>query len=100
VLTTIGAVALAGGGVGAYFLAGSALDSGKTSCATVKSTAPDACDGQKNTVRAWDFTAVGAWAAAAALGTVAVVLWVRPGHVDSSAALVVGPGAVGVEGRF
>jgi hypothetical protein len=52
-------------------------------------------------VRAWDFTAAGAWIGAAALGTVAVLLWVHSSHAQpTSAALSVGPGRIELEGRF
>jgi hypothetical protein len=72
-------------------------------CATIVSTAPDACDTQKNGVRAWDFAAGGAWLGAAAAAAVAVLLWSRPGAPSSSpsaAQLFVGPGAVVLGGRF
>lgn len=100
ILTTAGAVVLVGAGVAAYALAGSALDSGRASCAQVVSTSPDACDSQKNGVRAWDFTAAAAWVGAAAIGAVAVVLWTRPAQTAPSAGLLVGPGAIGLGGRF
>jgi hypothetical protein len=94
---TGGAIALAGAGAAAFVLAGSAAGSGAQQCAT--QTTP--CDSAKNTVRAWDFAAAGAWLGAAALGAYAVVLWTRPGPAPRPAAsLLVGPGAVGVEGRF
>ena len=91
---------MAGLGGGAYLVAGSAHDSGRTSCAQVVSTAPDACGSQRNAVRAWDYTAAGAWVLAAAAASVAVVLWVRTPSAPTSARLVLGPGALGVEGRF
>jgi hypothetical protein len=99
-LATAGAVVLAGTGVAAYFLAGSARDAGRTSCARVVSTSPGACDSQKNGVRAWDFTAAGAWVGAAAVGAIAVVLWTRPAPASPSAQLLVGPRSIGLEGRF
>jgi PEGA domain len=99
-LSTAGAVVLAAGGVGAYVLAGNAHASGKTSCAQVISTSPDACNSQKSAVHVWDFTAAGAWVAAAAVGAVAVVLWARPAPAAASASLLVGLGGVDLEGRF
>lgn len=97
-LTTIGAVALAGLGVGAYVAAGNAVGSGQQQCA---SQGPDCVSSAVNTVRGWDFTAAGAWIGAAALGTVAVVLWARPSHSQSATAtLSVGPARIVLGGRF
>jgi biotin carboxyl carrier protein len=96
-LTTIGAVALVGLGIGAYLAAGNAVTSGQQQCAS--QTFP--CDSAITTVRAWDFTAAGAWIGAAALGTVAVVLWAHSSHAQpASAALSVGPARIELGGRF
>jgi hypothetical protein len=98
-LATGGALLLVAGGVGAYVLAGNALSSGTTQCAQEVTTSP--CDGQKNTVRAWDFTAAAAWVAAAGVGVLAVYLWTRsPPASTSSATLLLGPTSVGVAARF
>jgi len=100
VLATAGAVVLAGGGVAAFLAAGGARTRAVTQCAQVVSTSPDACDPEKNGVRAWDFTAAGAWLGAAAAGALAVWLWARPGSPPASGQLLVGPGSVVLEGRF
>ena len=98
-LTTAGALALAGLGVGAYIAAGNQVTSGQQQCAP--SSTRDPCDSAVSTVRAWDFTAVGAWIGAAALGTVAVVLWIHTSHSQpASTALVVGPARIELGGRF
>ena len=103
VLAASGAVVLAGAGVAAFLAAGSAHTRAVEQCAHTVSGATDACDSQKNGVRAWDFTAAGAWLGAAAIGTIAVILWSRPSSSTSStpsARLFVGPGAVVLGGRF
>lgn len=95
-LATGGAVALAAGGIAAYLIADGAVSSGTQQCATEH--AP--CDGERKTIRAWDFTAAGAWIGAAALGVTAVVLWTRPHDAAPAASLFVGPGSAGVAGSF
>ena len=52
-------------------------------CAQVASLAPDACESQKNEVRAWDWVAVGAWAGAAGAGTIAILSLTRHRDVRS-----------------
>jgi hypothetical protein len=99
IVTTAGAVVLAAGGAVAFVLAGNAVTSGQQSCAAQQGP----CDAQKNTVRAWDFTAAGAWVGAAALGTVAVLLWTQPQTSDAEPArarLLVGPASAAVWGQF
>jgi len=103
VLATAGAVVLAGGGIAAFLAAGGARTRAVSQCAQTVSTSPDACDPEKNGVRAWDFTAAGAWLGAAAAGALAVFLWSRPAPAASSTAsgqIVVLPGSVVLEGRF
>jgi hypothetical protein len=99
IIATAGAAVLAGGGVLAFVLAGNAVTSGEQQCAAQRGP----CDTEKNTVRAWDFTAAGAWIGAAAAGTFAVLLWMQPpgsGPETVSARLVFGPASAGVWGRF
>jgi hypothetical protein len=103
VLATAGAVVLVGGGVAAFLAAGSAHTKAVSQCASVVSTASDACDSQKNAVRTWDFVAGSTWLGAAAAGTLAVFLWTRSGSPSPSAAsaqLFVGPGSIVLGGRF
>jgi len=99
-ISTGGAVALAGGGVAAYLLAGSAHTSAVQQCARTVSTSPDACDGPRNGVRAWDATAAVAWLGAAGVGALAVVLWTRPTVSSASARVVIVPGGVVLGGNF
>lgn len=97
-LATAGALALVGLGVGAYLAAGDAVASAQQQCAT---QGHDCVDSAVSTVHAWDFTAAGAWIGAAALGTVAVVLWVHSSHSQpASTALSIGPGRIELGGRF
>jgi hypothetical protein len=99
IVATVGAGVLALGGIGAFVLAGNAVGSGQQQCAAQRGP----CDGEKNDVRAWDFTAAGAWVGAAAVGALAVVLWFQPSTPDEDApraSLVVGPGSVAFGGRF
>jgi hypothetical protein len=98
-VATGGAVVLAAGGVLAFVLAGNAVTTGEQQCAVQRGP----CDAEKNTVRAWDFTAAGAWIGAAAVGTLAVLLWTRPQSSSSEPAharLFVGPTSAGVWGQF
>jgi hypothetical protein len=103
ILASAGTLALAGGGAGAFVLAGNAHSDAVSQCAKVVSTASDACDSQKTTVRAWDATAVSAWIAAGALGAVSIVLWLTPSRAASTQAtsrVWIGPGSAGVGGTF
>jgi hypothetical protein len=105
-LTIVAAATAAGlavGGLGAYLVAGSQHTDAVRACAQMSSTRADACDAQKNGVRAWDWIAVGAWAGAAAAGTLALVSLVRSGRGDAAPAaarVVVGPAAMRLEGWF
>jgi hypothetical protein len=108
----VSAVVLGTGGVGAYLVAGREHDESVQTCAQLVSQQAGACDAQKSAVRAWDWVGIGAWAGAAAAGTVAVLSLVRlhhdPGGGRGNPALspslyprvVVGPASMGVEGTF
>jgi hypothetical protein len=103
VVATVVAVGLAGGGVGAYVAAGAAHDDGVQSCGAMIDRAGGACDGQRNTVRAWDWTAAGAWAGAAVSAGIAVFLWTRPtrpAHAAASISWSIGPGSCAIGGSF
>jgi hypothetical protein len=95
-LETAGAVGLAAGGVAAYVAAGAAHDEAMRSCARVTAPSPAACDAYRVPVRAWDWTALGGWAGAAATATWATITWTRgaPGR------MLIGAGSVRVEGAF
>ncbi len=104
-LTIVAAATAAGlavGGLGAYLVAGSEHTDSVQACAQRVSTQPDACDARKNGVRAWDWVAVGAWAGAAAAGTLVLVSLVRsgPGNASAAARLTVGPTTMRLEGTF
>ena len=102
-LAGIGAILLAAGGVGAYVVAGDELRSGMRTCRQLVTAATGACDGEKNTVRAWDWTAAAAWAGAAAAGTIAVLTWSgarRESTPAPSTSVVVGPRSAGLAGTF
>jgi hypothetical protein len=100
VAVTAGAsLLLAGGGVAAFLLAGSAQENGQRDCAEVVSTSAGACGSDRTVVRAWDFAAAGMWVGAAALGAVSVYLWSarvpRP-----MTAFSVGPGGFALRCEF
>lgn len=103
ILAGIGLLALLATGVAAYVAAGSDLASGIQTCRQLVTTAPGACDGEKSSVRALDWTAAAAWVGAVAAGTIAVVTW-RGARADAtpapSTSVVAGPGSVGVGGTF
>ena len=93
-----GAALLAGAGIGAYAASSSARDQAARYCALVSSPFAASCDAYRVPVRAWDWVALGAWAGAGALGTLAVVTWVRaPG---APARVEVGAASLRVEGAF
>lgn len=99
IVATAGAAVLAAGGVLAFVLAGNAVNSGQQQCAGQRGP----CDSEKSTVRAWDFTAAGAWIGAAGVATLAVLLWMQPQTPEAEAAhatLVVGPTSAALWGRF
>ncbi|HEX3345146.1 MAG TPA: hypothetical protein VHS09_11270 [Polyangiaceae bacterium] len=100
ILATAGATVLAGAGVAAFIVAGNAHTQAVAQCAEVVSGSLDACSSQKSWVRAWDFTAGGAWLGAAAAGALAIVLWVQPSGSATAAQLLVAPGALALRGRF
>jgi hypothetical protein len=103
ILAGLGSLALAAAGVVAFVAAGRDLTSGIQTCRQLVTTAPGACDGEKSSVRALDWTAAAAWAGAVAASTIAVVTWrgaLADGGPAPSASVVAGPGSVGVEGTF
>ena len=102
IAATATALALAGAGFGAFFLAGADHSTAVSECRKVISPSADACDSQKNWVRAWDFAAAGAWLGAATVGTVALVLWSKDDRDagTKSVGLRFGPTSLEVGGRF
>jgi hypothetical protein len=102
IASTVTALALAGAGLGAFFIAGADHSTAVSQCRQVMSPSADACDSQKNWVRAWDFAAAGAWLGAATVGAVAVVLWSKDDRDagTKSVGLRFGPTSLEVGGRF
>jgi len=110
IVATVGAVALIGAGVGAYFIADGKQSDGRTACQQQVTQA--ACDDLRSPVRTWDTIALAAWVGGAALTTVAIVLWAQPSRSStssnsgpstqnaSSGRLFVGPGTAGLAGSF
>jgi hypothetical protein len=100
IATTIGAAAVVGFGVGAYFVAGGKQSSAETACLGLL---PSACDNLKGGVRTWDTLALGSWIVGAGLGAVSIYLWTRPARASEKATtgtLIVGPGSVQVVEQF
>jgi hypothetical protein len=92
IIATGGAVLLAGAGIGAFVVAGGKQSDAQSTCATSVS-----CADAKGPVQLWDGIALGAWAGAAVVGTVAVILWLRP---TSNTRVVAGPSSLRLEGNF
>ncbi|MEO6420463.1 MAG: hypothetical protein ABIP39_13690 [Polyangiaceae bacterium] len=92
IIATGGAVLLAGAGIGAFLVAGGKQSDAQSTCATSMN-----CTDAKSPVQLWDGVALGAWAGAAVVGTVAVILWLRP---SSSTRIVAGPSTLRLEGKF
>ncbi len=90
------AVALAGGGIGAYVEAGIEHADGVSACSHVVAASGSACDHERSSVRAWDWIAAGTWAAAAGLGAFSVITFAGA-HRTSVA---VGPASLRLEGSF
>ncbi|HWL88624.1 MAG TPA: hypothetical protein VNO21_22630 [Polyangiaceae bacterium] len=84
IVATVGALALVGGGVGAFVLAGNKQTDGRNTCEQTR-----VCDSGQGAVRTWDTLALTGWITGAALGAFAIYLWVKPSHANSGTALVV-----------
>lgn len=99
ILTSVGAVALAAGGVAAFVLSGNAQDDARATCPTKLS-----CDAERNNVRMLDTFALGGFLGAAGLAALSVVLWVaQPGAGTGATAalrLRTKPAWVGLESSF
>lgn len=91
-------VALVGGGVGAYLVAGSKASAGADACRTAV-----ACDdAQRSGVRALDGAALGLWIGGGLSLGAAAALWALAPKAapKTEARLVVGPGSIHVVGAF
>ena len=99
IVATVGAMVLAGSGLGTYLVAGGAQSDARDECARAAS-----CDDAKSKVRILDTLALTTWIAAAALGTFAIILWAQPSHASPTRTtrLTVSPALRGarLEGRF
>jgi hypothetical protein len=96
--TTVGAAAIAGFGVAAYFVAGSKQSSAETQCLTEPS-----CDNLKGGVRTWDALALSSWIVAGVGSALAIYLWVRPASKSENVVasrLFLGPGSLRWTGTF
>jgi|SRR5580704_989739 hypothetical protein len=99
IVAAAGAGVLAGLGVGAFVAGGSAHSDAVRECAEMTTS----CESLKDTVRTWDWTALGAWGGAAASFTLAALLLTRHSADEPTpraAHVVVGPGSLGVAGSF
>lgn len=100
VLATVGAVAFAGFGVGAFVAADSLATDAKAKCAALVSLPP--CTQSQDSIRLWDGLALGGFIGAGLLAVTSVVLWALPSKKahDASAELVVRPGGISIKGSF
>ncbi len=94
ILTTAGAVLLAGGGVFAFFVASGAGSDAEKECPQKR-----ACDSEQTKVRTFDTLALSGFIGGAALGVLSVVLWTSSPS-PRRAALITRPSWIGLEGRF
>jgi hypothetical protein len=93
VLATVGAGAFLVGGIAAFVAAGRAQHDGRATCLEKVS-----CKSEQTQVRSLDALALSGLLGAAALGTVAVLLWTRTSA--PKAAIAARGSWLGVEGRF
>ncbi len=99
IVAATGAGILAGLGIGAFVAAGNAHGDAVRECAERTTS----CASLIETVRTWDWLALGAWGGAAASATLAALLSTRHSSVEAgsgNARIVVGPGSLGVVGSF
>jgi hypothetical protein len=97
IVTTAGAVVLAGAGIALFLVAGNAQSAANDECAVKLS-----CDDRRTRVRTLDALALGGFIGAVGLGVVSVVLWTSrsPERSAASAHLQAGPGTFALEGAF
>jgi tetratricopeptide (TPR) repeat protein len=94
------AIAFVSGGIASYLVADNEHEHAVSNCAHIYDAS--ACDGLRNRVREWDFAAAGSWLGGLLTGAIAVALWTKADKTATGggARWMVGPTAVGVEGRF
>ncbi len=101
IATTVGTLALAGGGIAFFLVSASAQSDAQTSCVTKPS-----CDDERSRVRTLDAFALGSFIGAAGLGVLSAVLWTSGGGRggERSASLVTkstaGGASLGLQGSF
>jgi hypothetical protein len=101
IVAATGAGILAGLGIGAFVAGGNAHGDAVRECAERTTS----CESLIQTVRTWDWTALGAWGGAAASATLAALLLTRHSSEEGGARIggahvFVGPGSLGVVGSF
>jgi hypothetical protein len=106
VAASVGALALAGIGLGMYIVAGNVKEDADRTCPLRLD-----CDDEKTKVRTFDALALGSFIGAVGLAGLSVVLWASPGKSSAStkalpgfggapARVVARPSFVGLEGAF
>jgi len=97
IVATAASAVLLGVGIGAFVAADGAHSDLAAQCPTLTN-----CDDLRNTVRAWDWVALGSWIAAGGVAIVAVVLWAKPSSSPraSSARIELRPGGLAFTGSF
>jgi hypothetical protein len=95
ILTTAGAVVLAGAGVGAFVIAGQEQDELEKKCYVARS-----CEDDKSSTRTLDALALGSWIGAAGLAALSIVLWTSRSPTSASARVTARSSWLGIEGRF
>ena len=97
VLTTAGSLALIGGGLIAFVVAGGAADDAAKTCPS-----KPRCDDERSNVRTLDALALAGLVSGVALGGLSAVLWLSgpPKSTSAGAWLRIGPGAVTVGGTL
>ncbi len=91
IATTVGAVALVGGGIASFLVAGHDASNARTDCAGATSCSPP-----RGAIRTFDALALGGWIGGAGLAALSVVLWTRPSSssaAPAAASLAFGPGS-------
>ncbi|MBN9164172.1 MAG: hypothetical protein BGO98_49425 [Myxococcales bacterium 68-20] len=101
-LTTVGAVVLAAGGVASFVIAAGESDNLEKVCALQPRPV---CEGDRTPPRAFDALALGSWIGAAGLAALSVVLWTSsPSSSSSQSAsnvrVLARSSWLGLEGRF
>jgi len=99
IVATAGAAVLLGVGIGAFVAADGAHGDLAAKCPLLTN-----CDDLRNSVRTWDWVALGSWIGAAGLTIAAVVLCVKPStpqsSPSSSARIELRPGGLAFTGSF